>query len=142
MSDINLTQDQRDSYIEVITQILGVNAVNVTADNLDLEIVTEVDNLDLEIVTEVDNLDLEIVTEVDNFIKEAQDCTKRIRIVTNLFKSLTDIRKLAFAVVKEIVKGIKNSYIWAPCYFVLKPKYVGIIGGLFAKKGGGTGVVY
>ncbi|RRD52081.1 hypothetical protein [Campylobacter rectus] len=131
MSDINLTQDQRDSYIEVITQILGVNAVNVTADNLDLEIVTE-----------VDNLDLEIVTEVDNFIKEAQDCTKRIRIVTNLFKSLTDIRKLAFAVVKEIVKGIKNSYIWAPCYFVLKPKYVGIIGGLFAKKGGGTGVVY
>ena len=120
MSDINLTQDQRDSYIEVITQILGVNAVNVTADNLDLE----------------------IVTEVDNFIKEAQDCTKRIRIVTNLFKSLTDIRKLAFTVVKEIVKGIKNSYIWAPCYFVLKPKYASIIGGLFAKKGGGTGVVY
>ena len=88
MSDINLTQDQRDSYIEVITQILGVNAVNVTADNLDLE----------------------IITEVDNFIKEAQDCTKRIRIVTNLFKSLTDIRKLAFTVVKEIVKGIKNSF--------------------------------
>ena len=84
MSDINLTQDQRDSYIEVITQILGVNAVNVTADNLDLE----------------------IVTEVDNFIKEAQDCTKRIRIVTNLFKSLTDIRKLAFAVVKEYMGSL------------------------------------
>lgn len=123
MSDINLTQDQRDSYIEVITQILGVNGVNVTADNLDLE----------------------IVTEVDNFIKEAQDCTKRIRIVTNLFKSLTDIRKLAFAVVKEIVRNLKNqniSYLWAPCYFVLKPKYARIVGELFAKKGGGTGVVY
>lgn len=119
----NLTFEQKQAYLEVVVNILGLSGVNITAENIDLE----------------------IATEIDNFIKDAQNCTRRISAVTNLFRSLFNIKKLTLSAVREIVnelRGKKISNIWASCYFVIKPKYTTIVSELFIKKDGSTGIIY
>lgn len=101
----NLTDEQKEIYVNIIQKYLQLNTVTI------------------------ENITPDIEKEVDMFLQELHDCTKRIKIFTNIFSKANTIIGLIVAIGKEkskeelekAFKKLQNAFI--PCYSVLKNKY-------------------
>ena len=92
----NLTDEQKEVYAFVINKYLGFG--NVT----------------------IEQITPKIAQIVDDFLKAMSDCTKRLKIFTNIFSKASTIFGLVIAIGKEAAKEELNNAlsktISLPCY--------------------------